>query len=179
MHHLERAEQHQALDNDDQRQHKKLRADVRHQPKIDHALARVYGPLANDFARSDRGAEPERDQSEHEVWKVARQRVTDNQIRQEGDDRRLGKENQQIEFVAAQDFHVPARERAPLADRISDSGVAFGRRGGAAIARQDAERLDDVAPIVFRRLELLLPFVGDLFGDLFPLQFECLLLRLW
>src|SRR5213594_4339224 len=90
-------EQH-TLEADNQRQDEKFRTNVRQQVQIDHALARVHSSFANDLARGQGGAEPNGNQRQHEVWKIAWALCADNKVGQKSDDRRLDKQNQQIEF---------------------------------------------------------------------------------
>ena len=79
---LECSEEQDALKTNHQREHEELRANVRQQSKIDHALAVIDRALADDLARRDAGAEPDGDEREHEVREVARLLLSNHEVSQ-------------------------------------------------------------------------------------------------
>ena len=61
-----------------------------------------------------------------------------------------------------QDFKIAARQRAPLPHSIDDSQDGSGRARLRAIARQNTERLNHVAPVLLGLLKFQFPVVGYL-----------------
>src|ERR1051325_83215 len=169
---LERAEEQHALHADDHRENQKLRADIGQEAEVDHALAIIDGALAYDLARRDGGSEPDGDEREHEERKVARRILAHHQVCQEGDDRSLSEEDQQVEAVAPEHLHVAASEGGPLPNSIRHARTPLGRRYLLRVALQPAQGLHDVALVLRRALKAPLPFLRDGFGDLLFLFFE-------
>src|SRR5437588_803888 len=121
-------------------------------------------------------AEPKRHEPEHKIRKVARTLRANYEIGKKRDDGRLSKQNQQIEFVAAEYFQIASRERAPLPHDVNGGGPSLWRGERAAIARQNAQWFHHVAAIRIRILEFSLPIVGNLLCNLLALLFEVSLL---
>src|SRR6185503_6761494 len=107
-----------ALQKHDQSQDKELGSNVWKQSQVHHPLARIDRPFANYFARRHGSAEPNRNQRQDKISKVARAITTHYQISKKSDDGRLAKKNQQVEFVAAENFQIPASQRTPLTHGI-------------------------------------------------------------
>ena len=60
-------------------------------PKFDHSLAVIDGTLADDFARRNRSSEPDGNQGQNKIRKIARLIFAHYEINHNGDDRCLRK----------------------------------------------------------------------------------------
>ena len=145
--------------------------------KIDHPLARIHSAFANDLAGGQRRAEPNRNQRQHKVRKVARTLCSDDKVGQKGNDRSLGKQDQQVKFIARKHLDITARKCCPLPQCVGGRGKSFRRGRSRKIGSQAADWFNDIAAVNLSALKFLFPILSHLFGNLLATVFEGLFLR--